>query len=71
MTSLAIDDSHLRASSAGVSDGKIYVCLEDGREIYVPLAYFPELLDFSEKQMTKVEIVERGRGVFFRVLMKL
>ena len=68
MTSLSIDDNHFRASKAEVSDGKIHVCLEDGREILVPLAYFPELLDFEEKNLKKIEIVERGRGIFFHGL---
>jgi len=65
MTSLAIDDSHLRAAKAEVSNGKIYVQLNDGREMYVPLAYFPELLSIGEGRLKKLEIVERGRGIFF------
>ncbi len=65
MTNLAIDDSQLRASKATITDGKIYVLLEDGREIYVPLAYFPELLELEKNKLKKIEIVERGRGLFF------
>ena len=65
MSSLAINEDALRAVSAGTDEDKIYVQLEDGRELYVPLAYFPELLEFSKGELSEVEIVERGRGLFF------
>jgi len=68
MTNLAINEGALRASSADFGDGKIHVQLEDGRELYVPLAYYPELLECKASDLTDIEVVERGRGLFFRKL---
>jgi len=41
----------------------MWVDLEDGREIGVPLAYFPRLLNATPKQRAKFSISGGGRGL--------
>ena len=44
------------------SDERLYVCMEDGREIGAPLSWFPRLLNASAAERQSWEII--GRGFF-------
>lgn len=38
------------------------VTLEDGRELSIPLAWFPRLLHGTQKQREQWELIGRGQG---------
>ena len=44
------------------TDERLYVCLEDGREIGAPLVWFPRLLNASAAQREDWELI--GDGLF-------
>jgi hypothetical protein len=41
----------------------MHVCLRDGREISVPLEWFPKLRDASAKQRKKWRLIGKGIGI--------
>lgn len=41
-------------------DSTLWVDLNDGRTVGVPLAWFPRLLDATPQQLSKVELSPRG-----------
>lgn len=45
------------------SDEKIYFLLEDGRELGVPLDWFPRLRNADEKQLNNWRFIGGGDGV--------
>lgn len=52
-----------RATSADVRDGKLVVELEDGREVAVPLGWFPRLEDASDEELRNWELIGPGWGI--------
>jgi hypothetical protein len=44
-------------------DDSIFVALEDGREIKVPLEYYPRLSGATKKQREKFELIGNGTGI--------
>lgn len=57
-----------RAHSIDFADGNLVVGLEDGREIRVPLEWFPRLRDASLKQLRQCEIAGGGIAVHWPTL---
>lgn len=55
----------LQASARGVrfDDHRMHVLLLDGREISVPIEWFPRLRDASDKQRKHWRLIGRGVGV--------
>lgn len=49
-----------RALAVWFRDELLFVRLEDGREIGVPLAWFPRLAHASEAQLTNYRLLGRG-----------
>jgi len=49
-------------------DLKMFILLEDGREIAVPLDWFPKLRDATEKQRQNRRLIGRGEGIHFEDL---
>ena len=49
-------------------DFKFFILLEDGREIAVPLDWFPKLRDATEKQRQNRRLIGRGEGIHFEDL---
>ena len=45
------------------SDSKMIVFLEDGRELSVPLEWFPRLRKASKEQLDKWRFIGKGEGV--------
>ena len=45
------------------SDSKMIVFLEDGRELAVPLEWFPRLRKATEEQLKKWRFIGKGQGV--------
>jgi len=53
------------AKSVSFKSGRIYVLLEDGREIGVPMDWFPRLKDASAKQRENYRLIAGGIGICF------
>ncbi len=45
------------------SDSKMIVFLEDGRELSVPLEWFPRLREATKEQLNKWRLIGNGEGV--------
>jgi hypothetical protein len=45
------------------SDSKMIVFLEDGRELAVPLEWFPRLRKATESQLKKWRFIGKGQGI--------
>ena len=52
-----------RATGVRFTDDLLYVQLEDGREIGVPLAWFPRLSAATPEQRANWQLVGRGVGL--------
>ena len=51
------------ASKVWFDKENLWVLLRDGRQLSVPIAYFPRLLKATPKQRKKYEISGRGTGI--------
>ena len=67
MTFLAITKSH-NAINLFFKDDKMIVFLEDGRELSVPLEWFPRLRDASMGQLNDWRIIGNGEGIHWNEL---
>jgi hypothetical protein len=52
-----------RARSARIDDERLIISLRDGRELRVPLAWFPRLAAGSSEQRSNFRIIEGGRAL--------
>lgn len=52
-----------KASSVKVTEEDLMVTLVDGREIKVPLAWFPKLLRATPAQRNKFRLIGEGIGI--------
>jgi len=50
------------------ADSKLYVRLEDGREVGVPIDWFPKLRDASDEQRNNWRFIAKGQGVHWEDL---
>lgn len=62
MNSLAINKSK-KAINVVFSDAKMIVFLEDGRELSIPLEWFPRLRNATSKQLKKGRFIGNGEGI--------
>lgn len=62
MTTLALERDPL-AVAVEVSETALRVVLDDGREISVPLAWFPRLRDGSPEARRTWELIGLGEGI--------
>lgn len=62
MSSLAIKIDP-RADKVWFDDVSIHVILADGRELSVPLEWFPSLRDATKEQREKYRLIGRGIGI--------
>jgi hypothetical protein len=60
MTSLNIE---ARASKVWCDNENLCVALYDGRQLFVPLVYFPRLLKATPQQRTHYELSGGGTGI--------
>jgi hypothetical protein len=67
MTILTINKSH-NATNVSFSEFKMEVVLEDGRELIVPLEWFPKLRDASPEQLSKWRFIGNGEGIHWEEL---
>ncbi len=63
MSTLANKSTNVLASEVWFSKDMLYVRLRDGREIGVPLLWFPKLRRASEDQLKECRIIGNGVGI--------
>lgn len=51
------------AINIAFQNSKIIVFLEDGRELSIPLEWFPRLRKATEKQLNKWRLIGKGEGI--------
>lgn len=51
------------ATTVWFGDSKLYVRLTDGREVGVPIDWYPRLRDASEEARNNWRLVGRGQGI--------
>ncbi len=44
---------------------KIIAVMSDGREVSIPIAWFPKLMNATDKQRAKMEISPGGYGIYW------
>lgn len=62
MNSLMVNKSK-KAINVVFSDSKMIVFLEDGREVSIPLEWFPRLRNATTKQLKKWRFIGNGEGI--------
>lgn len=62
MTTLTIETDPL-ATDVRVDDAMLHVALDDGRELSVPLEWFPRLRDGSPTDRANWRFIGRGEGI--------
>ena len=63
MSTLANKSTNVLASKVWFSDDMLYVLLQDGREIGVPLLWFPRLRKANKEQLNDWRLIGNGVGV--------
>ena len=63
MNSLAIEVEIPKVENVIVTDETLSVELSDGRTISVPLAWYPRLLNATEKEKKNWRLIGRGVGI--------
>jgi hypothetical protein len=67
MNTLAINKS-TNAVEIWFSELKMFVRLDDGREIAVPIDWFPKLRDASDKERNNWRLIGGGEGIHWEDL---
>lgn len=62
MNSLIVNKSK-KAINVEFSDSKMIVFLEDGREVSIPLEWFPRLRNATANQLKKWRFIGNGEGI--------
>ena len=47
---------------------RLHVCLSDGREISVPLSWFPRLYQATDEQRQQWKLIGKGVGIHWEVI---
>lgn len=63
MSTLANKSTNVLASKVWFSKDMLFVHLQDGREIGVPLLWFPRLRKASEEQLNEWRLIGNGVGI--------
>ncbi len=66
MNSLAIEVEIPKVENVIVTDETLSVELSDGRTISVPLAWYPRLLNATQKERKKWKLIGRGVGIHWK-----
>lgn len=67
MSTLTIEHEPL-AVDVSVDDTTLRVSLDDGRELSVPVAWFPRLRDASEVERNDWRLIGHGEGIHWEAL---
>lgn len=60
--------SKVAANKVWIREKMLYVLLQDGREISVPLLWFPKLNSASEEQLNNWCLIGKGIGIHWEEL---
>jgi hypothetical protein len=63
MTSTGVRPSNAQATMAWFDRDMLWVRLADGRELGVPLEWFPTLAQATPEQLSRWEIIDQGYGI--------
>lgn len=63
MSTFSIDTSTAKATRVYFDDARLHVALADGREMSVPLSWFPRLLNATPEQRNGWELIGQGVGI--------
>jgi hypothetical protein len=66
--SISVNKVEAKASEIWFDANMMHVRLLDGREISVPLEWFPKLRNASDEQRTKWRLIGRGIGIHWKDL---
>ena len=61
--STLVTDRDVFAESVRFSEDSMTVLLDDGRELSVPLVWYPRLLDGGEEERRHYELIGKGEGI--------
>jgi len=61
--SSSLPETDASATDVGFNDDELSVALADGRRIFVPLAWFPKLLEASSTERANWEPLGDGQGI--------
>ncbi len=64
-SSIKAPDRHPTAASVDIDSERLHVTFVDGRDLYVPVAWFGWLNDATEEQKADFEIIEGGEGIWW------
>ena len=67
MNTLIINKSH-NAVDLSFSESKMLIFLEDGRELSIPLEWFPKLRNASAKELNNWRLIGNGEGIHWEDL---
>lgn len=56
------------ATDIWFGDSKLYVRLTDGREVGVPIDWYPRLRDASKEDLNNWRFIGRGQGIHWEAL---
>ena len=56
------------ATDVWFDDSKLYVRLTDGREVGVPIDWYPRLRDASDEDLNNWRFIRRGQGIHWEAL---
>lgn len=68
MNILANRETQITAVDLWFEDSKIYLRLADGRELGIPLDWFPRLRDATEEQINNWRFIGNGQGIHWEDL---
>jgi hypothetical protein len=66
--SISVKHKPARATNLWFYDQKLFLLLDDGREIGVPLEWFPKLRDADEKELKNWRLIGNGIGIHWETL---
>jgi uncharacterized protein DUF2442 len=67
MNTLTINKSH-NAVDLSFTENKMLIFLEDGRELSIPLEWFPKLRNASVKELNNWRLIGNGEGIHWEDL---
>lgn len=66
--STLIKNKNIKAIDVWFSKDMIYIKLEDGRELGIPLNWYPKLRDASKKELENWRFIGKGVGIHWESL---
>jgi len=66
--SILVVNKSAHAVNVFFDDIKMYVFLEDGRELSIPIDWFPSLRDATDKQKSNWRFIGDGEGIHWEEL---